>query len=187
MTGPRRAPDSELMAARHAGVVNDISTRTGQREAIVGVAVTIVVGSAFVAGPWTLLVPLLLFVCAVKWDQHDRRIGDQARYKRLLERLMQEQDEVLGNEDFLDNADPQRSYRKKWTLSQIGNRVFFPALELATTLIGLVHYATGKSHPGWATALVVLGVIAGTGLAVFTWTVVKHERTPVSRTERLNP
>jgi hypothetical protein len=181
----RKKPDPTLMAARHAGVVNDISTRTGQRKAVIGVATTIVIGSAFVAGIWTLVVPILLFVCAIKWDQHDRRIGQQARYKRLLEREMQKDDGVLGNEDYLDMNDPDRSYNKRWTLSQIGNRALFPALELTTTVIGLARYINSKNHPSWTTALVVLGVIVGVSLAAFTWIKVDNKRTPVPSTERL--
>jgi hypothetical protein len=108
------------------------------------------------------------------WRHHDRRIGECAEYLAILEDSMRKITGRVGWEAFLKQKRP----RQRFALSRGLNRLFFPALQLATTAGGMYRYlaAPKSNHGAFVLGLMWTVVAINVAIGALTWIKVRHIR-----------
>lgn len=175
---PKAEPShDELLRTRFDRRSDEIQWRGIQRDVIAGLAITVLLGTLVAGGVYALGAPLLFFYLAVRWEQHDRRMGSAAAYIRdVLEPKMRTMDGVESYEPFLDRTEPSRSHNQRFTLSGVTNRAFFPLLQAITTIIGLARIVTGPYHGAIIVTVVAVIVLINIGIIALTASKVRHHR-----------
>jgi hypothetical protein len=133
-------------------------------------------GSMYLASVFAVAAPAALLFLGAMWMHHDRRVGSNARYLRdVLEPAMHDCDGIEGFEAYLDRTEPNRSHTMPSFTSAM-SRLLFPVLQVAMVGLGMGRYIAARHHDDGATTLMVVGVVLGIALAVFTFAKVKHQR-----------